>query len=113
MEQQVAQDASGGIAQFGSAAGLIGLTTVATHIFKSIVKSWPVPPVAFVFGELVTFAAWRTGMLEIKGLAPIGATPWEWIITGMWGLTVVLGAMGASTMIDSPKATVRRGTGVK
>ena len=113
MEQQVAQDAGKAIAQFGSAASLIGVTTGATHIFKSMVKSWPVPPVAFVFGELVTIAAWRAGMLEIKGLPPIGATAWEWIIVGMWGLTVVLGAMGASTVIDSPKAAVRRGTGVR
>lgn len=111
MDQQTAQGAGEALGQLGSVGGLIGVTTAATHVSKAILKGWPVPPMAFVFGELVTFAVWRAGFLHLQGLEPIGATFWQWIIVGMWGLTVVLGAMGASTVIDKPSTALKRGTG--
>lgn len=96
------------VKQLGSVGGLIGITTAATHITKAMLKRVPVPPMAFVLGELSTVTVWQAGLLDV-GITPATATVWEWGIVLMWGLTVVLGAMGASTVVSNPAATVKRG----
>ena len=110
MEQVTMQSTGDALTQLGSVGGLIGITTAATHIGKSMFKAWPVPPMAFVFGQLVTIAVWQAGFLKLTGLDAATADVWDWLIVCMWGLTVVLGAMGASTVVDQPKATIKRGT---
>lgn len=110
MEQTAANEAVNALADLGTSSGLIGAVTAATHITKSIAKRVPVPPIALVFGLAGTVVVWRAGLLDL-GIAPIGATVWEWGVVAMWSLPLVLSAMGLSSVIERPGATIRRGSG--
>ncbi len=93
----------------GTAGGILVAVTALTQITKRLLRTWPVPPMALVYGELLWFATWRAGWLDI-GVEPVGATGWEWLLVGAAGVTnVVLAAMGASTLLETPTAAIKRG----